>query len=118
VLAPMLATRGMRASERKRPMKRWRTVSYTGSVTRYKRFARHVLRMVNSRQPSDPSNVERRFRDASRSSSCFTLQSCSSIPFDPSRCIKLGASFAISRLLMNVTDDRLSRNVTHLRERD
>jgi hypothetical protein len=36
VLTLMVATRGMRASERKRPMKSWRTVSYTGSVTRYK----------------------------------------------------------------------------------
>jgi hypothetical protein len=36
----MVATRGMRASERKRPMKSWRTVSYTGSVIRYKRIIR------------------------------------------------------------------------------
>ena len=40
VLTLMVATRGMLASERKRPMKSWRTVSYTGSVIRYKRIIR------------------------------------------------------------------------------
>jgi hypothetical protein len=36
VLTLMVATRGMRVSEGKRPMKSWRTMSYTGSVTRHK----------------------------------------------------------------------------------
>jgi hypothetical protein len=36
VLTLIVATRGMRASERKRPMKSCRTVSYSGPVTRYK----------------------------------------------------------------------------------
>jgi hypothetical protein len=40
VLTLMVATRGMRASERKRRMKSWCTVSYTGSVVRYKRVIR------------------------------------------------------------------------------
>ena len=38
---------------------------------------------------------------------------------DPSRCIKLSASFAINTVAkMNVTDDPLSCTVTRLRERD
>jgi hypothetical protein len=37
---------------------------------------------------------------------------------DPFRCLKLGASFPIPGCSMNVTDDRPSRIVTHLREPD
>ena len=57
VLTPMVATRGMRASERKRQMKSWRTVSYTGSVIRYKRVIRAQVTKLLHAFHSNPSKA-------------------------------------------------------------
>jgi hypothetical protein len=61
VLTLMVATPGMRASEGKHPMKRWRTVSYPGSATRYKRVIRaQVIKLFTPySNPSTRYNVPR-----------------------------------------------------------